>query len=370
MQPLKILHIFRAPVGGLFRHVADLAREQSARGHEVGLVADSTTGGEQAEKTLAALSETLKLGMTRTPMSRPAGLNDVPAVQRVAGALRATKADVVHGHGAKGGAYARLAHGNALRVYTPHGGSLHFSRANPFGFAYLTVESWLLRRTDLAMFESEFAQRAYEEKIGKPRGLSRVAYNGVREEEFDPVTPAPDAADILFVGELRTLKGIGTLLDAIALLKSQGNELRAVIVGDGPDRATFEAQSKARSLETLVRFPGAMPARKAFPLGRVLAVPSYAESLPYIVLEAAAAGLPVVATNVGGIPEIFGDERNALIAPRDAKAFAKALLDTLAGKAAARTDNLRNRVREKFTVTAMTDAILAAYAEALTRKSA
>lgn len=370
MQPLKILHVFRAPVGGLFRHVADLAREQSARGHSVGLIADSTTGGERAEQTLADLAGVLRLGITRSPMSRHAGLNDVTAVQQVAGAIREAKADVVHGHGAKGGAYARLAHGTALRVYTPHGGSLHFSRANLFGFAYLTVESWLLRRTDLAMFESEFAQRAYEEKIGKPHGLSRVAYNGVREEEFAPVTPSPGAVEILFVGELRTLKGVGTLLDALASLKAQGRELHAIIVGDGPDRAAFLEQSKARGLASLVTFPGAMPARTAFALGRVLAVPSYAESLPYIVLEASAAGLPVVATSVGGIPEIFGENSAALVAPHDAGVLANALLGALGGATAATTENLRKRIREKFTVTAMADGILAAYGEALAHKSA
>ena len=67
--PLNILHVLRAPVGGLFRHVVDLARGQAERGHRVGLIADSLSGGATAEATLADLSHTLALGLTR--VSKP-----------------------------------------------------------------------------------------------------------------------------------------------------------------------------------------------------------------------------------------------------------------------------------------------------------
>ena len=69
-----------------------------------------------------------------------------------------------------------------------------------------------------------------------------------------------------------------------------------------------------------------MPAREAFALGRALVVPSRAESFPYIVLEAAAAGLPLLATNVGGIPEIVSGTDTALLPPEDADALAQAML--------------------------------------------
>src|ERR1700724_486513 len=153
-RPLSILHVFRAPVGGLFRHVLDLVRGQTAAGHRVGIVADATTGGERAEAALTEIAPLLALGITRVAMSRHLGLSDVSAVRRVAQAIRASGADVVHGHGAKGGAYARLAGSRALRAYTPHGGSLHFDPRTPIGFVYLTLERALLRRTDLILFES------------------------------------------------------------------------------------------------------------------------------------------------------------------------------------------------------------------------
>src|SRR5262249_17312600 len=73
---LNILHVLRAPVGGLFRHVRDLARGQVARGHRVGLIADSSTGGVEAEAALAALARELAHGLTRVPMSRHIGVGD------------------------------------------------------------------------------------------------------------------------------------------------------------------------------------------------------------------------------------------------------------------------------------------------------
>ena len=370
MAPLRILHVLRAPVGGLFRYVYDLALEQTARGHAVGVIADRTTGGENAERALAALGSRLKLGVSRIPMSRHAGWSDVAAVRYVRTHARQLDVSVVHGHGAKGGAFARLGAGKALRAYTPHGGSLHFSRANPAGFAYLSVEAILLKKTDLALFESEYAKAVFEQKIGKPAGLATVVHNGVRPEEFEPVAAEPNAAAILFVGELRKLKGVDVLIEALALLKSRGQMPRAIIAGDGPDREAFVSLAKARSLDAHIAFPGAMPARSAFAKGRVLVVPSRAESLPYIVLEAIAAGLPVLATKVGGIPEIFGPDTNALLPPGNSSALADAIRAHLSASDGARTARLRTRVSELFTVSAMTDGVLGAYARALSRRSA
>jgi glycosyltransferase involved in cell wall biosynthesis len=368
LAPLRILHILRAPVGGLFRHVCDLGIEQTARGHAVGVIADKTTGGEKAEGAFAALAAKLKLGVARIPMSRHAGANDIAAVRYVATHAKQLNVSVVHGHGAKGGAFARMGAGNALRVYTPHGGSLHFSRANPIGFAYLSVESMLLQRTDLVLFESEYAKAVFEQKIGMPAGLASVVHNGVRPDEFEPVQTDADAADIVFVGELRKLKGVDVLIEAIALLKSRGKTLRAVIAGDGPDRNNFIALANARGLGAQIMFAGAMPARNAFARGRLLAVPSRAESLPYIVLEAAAAGMPMIATKVGGIPEIFGPDTTSLVPPGDTAALASAIEAARKDPLATQTSNLRDRVSELFTVSSMTDGVLGAYERALSRR--
>ena len=367
-RKLNILHVMRAPVGGLFRHVVDLAVGQAARGHRIGLIADAGTGGAAAEATLADMTSKLALGVTRVPMSRQIGSCDIAATRHVARRAFELKADVIHGHGAKGGAYARLARArDAIRAYTPHGGSLHYRWATPAGFLYLALERALMVRTDLFLFESAYGRDVFAAKIAMPRTLARVVHNGVTPAEFAAVATKPEAADLVFVGELRALKGVDVLVAAIAKLAREGRTVTVNIAGEGPDRAAFEAAVAAQGLQQSIRFLGAMPARAAFTLGRLLVVPSRAESLPYIVLEAAAAGVPLIATRVGGIPEIFGPDAGDLIAAADVAALAQAI-EALLRNPAARRDaatRLQARVRAMFSADAMTEGVLAAYRDAL-----
>ncbi len=366
-RPLSILHVLRAPVGGLFRHVADLAQAQADLGHRVGIIADATTGGARAEDVFARLSPRLALGLSRVPMSRRLGWTDAAAIAHVRRRAKEARADIVHGHGAKGGAYARLgAPGPAIKVYTPHGGSLHYRMTTPAGAFYLALERILTRRTDAFLFESAFGRDAFFAKIGRPRTIVRVIHNGVGRADFEEAHPSPKAADLLFIGELRMLKGVDVLIEAVGILVKKGVPRTLTIVGDGPDRARFEAQSKACGLDALIRFAGAHPAREALAMGRLLIVPSRAESLPYVVLEAGAAGVPTIATSVGGIPEIFGSA-TGLVPPSDPAALAEAIARAASKPAqrAADAARLRERIRAKFSVSAMARQVLDAYAEAL-----
>jgi glycosyltransferase involved in cell wall biosynthesis len=314
----------------------------------------------------------MTLGIVRIPMSRHLGWRDFTARRRVAALAESARADVVHGHGAKGGAYARLTHGHSpgqppVRVYTPHGGSLHYSRGSPLGLLYLTLEQILMPRTELFLFESAYGRDAFRARVGEPRGLVRVVHNGVTDAEFAPVIRSPDASDLVFVGELRALKGIDVLLQAIALLSAQGHRVTATVVGEGPDAQALRREAEALGLNEQVNFAGVLPAREAFARGRLLVVPSRAESLPYIALEAAAAGVPMVATSVGGIPEIFGADARELVSPGDAPALAQAIHRAMADATltSQMSAHLQTRVRAHFSVTAMTEQVLAAYDEAL-----
>ena len=369
MPPLNILHVLRAPVGGLFRHVLDLAREQAARGHRVGIIADSITGSASADETLRELAPSLALGLTRVPMRRQPDPRDALVTAHVMRRMTQTQADVVHGHGAKGGAYARLAfnHRSAVRAYTPHGGSLLFGHDTLAGRIYLTTEKLLMRRGDLFLFESEFSAETFGRKVGRPGALVRIVHNGVTPAEFEPVTLASDATDLLFMGELRMLKGIDVLIDAIALMRRDGRAVTATLVGDGAERQTFHAQVERLDLGSLIRFKPAMPARAAQALGRVMVVPSRMESLPYVVLETAAAGKPLIATRVGGIPEIFGPLADDLVPPDDAPALARAISRTLDRPdwTACAADTLRGRVAGSFSLQTMADGVLTGYREAL-----
>ena len=156
--------------------------------------------------------------------------------------------------------------------------------------------------------------RAIRPRSARPACATRVIPNGLAPEEFAQAEPAPGAADFLFVGELRRLKGVDVLLRALAQVRAR-RMVSAVIVGAGPDAAKYTREAAKLGLDGVVTFRGPMPAREAFRLGRTLVVPSRAESLPYIVLEAAAAGLPLLASDVGGIPEIVAGTDTDLLPP-------------------------------------------------------
>lgn len=367
---MKILHVFRAPVGGLFRHVVDLARGQIARGHEVGLVCDSSLGGEAADTKLAALAPELALGLTRIGIPRQPGPGDLLALWRVSRIIARTGAEVVHGHGAKGGAFSRLAWSrrSIVRAYTPHGGSLHDGVGLRF---HLMVERALVPRGNLYLFESAYSHDVFLHKLAEPAGNARVVHNGVDEGEFAPIEPVAGATDIVFLGELRLLKGVDVLVAAIASLRQTGRDVTATIVGNGPDQDLFRAQA-ARLAGGAIIFRDAMPCRAALALGKMVVVPSLAESLPYVVLEAAAAGKPVIASRVGGIPEIFGDLANRLVPPGDAGALARAIAEALdnPARAVAEAAMLRERVASDFSVTSMVDGVLDACRDSLEKISA
>jgi len=372
--PFRILHCFRTPVGGLFRHVCDLATEQSALGHEVGIICDSESGGARAEDKLAQMAILCRLGIHRTPMTRQIGFRDWSALGAVDRIAKQCNADILHGHGAKGGAYARLAGfggaKKARRFYTPHGGSLHYSRWSPQGFVFLNLERILLARTDGLIFESAFAESSFADKIGTADCPRRIIHNGLAPAEFDPVYPAGGAADLLFIGELRELKGVATLLSALASLRERGIEPKTLIIGAGPDEQTFKALADELDLQDRVTFHAPMPAREAFARGRILLVPSHKESFPYIVLEAAAAGIPMIVTRVGGIPEIFGPLGNALIEPANDQALASAIAEALEhpDRTGENASILRHRVHETFLLNTMAREVLEFYAGHGTRE--
>ena len=367
-RPLRILHAVRAPVGGIFRHILDLANGQVDRGHHVGIIADSLTGGERAEKALAEIAPRLELGVHRLAVRREPYPTDVLVWARLMHLIRQMKPDVLHGHGAKAGAFSRLkpSSRDAIRVYTPHGGSLHYPLNTPKGAIYSRVERALMNSTDLFLFESAFARNTYQRTIGTPTGLVRRVFNGVTADEFDPIVTADDATDIVYVGEFRLIKGADLLIDAVARLHADGKPITLTLAGDGEEIETLKARINRLGLTEAVRFIGHVKARYGFSKGRLLVVPSRGDSMPYVVIEAAAAGVPIVAANVGGIPEIFGPHTPALFAPNNVSAMADAIATALEERAATLVlaKSLRERIFMHFSQKAMVEGVLAGYRDA------
>lgn len=371
--PMRIVHCVRSPIGGIFRHIRDLAICQSEAGHDVGLVCDSNTGSAFDNQLLEELKPKLSLGLARFPMQRQLTVQDLTATVSLYRHIRDLEPDILHGHGAKGGAYARLI-GTVLRlrgqktarVYCPHGGSLHYDPNRFEGRVYHMLERLLGRMTDGLIFVSDYEAAAYESKVGHPTARSRIVYNGLTTEEFQPVPVNNEAADFLYIGMLRDLKGPDLFIEALYNIRLKtGSAPKAHIVGEGPDEDRYRNMVKKLGLEGAVTFHGALPAREAFKLARTVVVPSRAEAMPYIILETVAAERPLIATRVGGIPEIFGRYANRLVAPGHIGKLTVAMEEALADPAemAKQAKNLRSCLAETFSVDLMNDRITTLYQE-------
>lgn len=367
-RPLRILHAVRAPVGGIFRHILDLAAGQAERGHDVGILADSLTGGERADTALKELGPQLKLGVYRLAIRREPHPLDTLTSLHFLRLAKSLKLDVLHGHGAKAGAFVRLKGKSktAIRVYTPHGGSLHYPPDTLKGGVYARIERALMNRTDLFLFESAFARDTYERVVGKPVGLVRCVFNGVAASEFDPVTTAEDATDLVYVGEFREIKGADLLVQAVARLRADGKPVTLTLAGDGEETESLKSLIKSLNLGDAVRFIGHVKARYGFSKGKLLVVPSRGDSMPYVVIEAAAAGIPLIAASVGGIPEILGPHTGGLFVANSVGAMADAIEAALADMDASRERALalRERIFIHFSQKAMVEGVLNGYRDA------
>lgn len=373
-RPLHIIHCFRSPIGGIFRHVRDLVEEHAGAGHKVGIICDSSTGGAHEEALFDAIRPHLALGLLRFPIRRAIMPSDLLALVKSYKHIKSLQPDILHGHGAKGGVVARLA-GSVLRVngysvarfYSPHGGSLHFDRARASGQIVLRAERFLERFCDQLVFVCNYEKRTYEQKVGKPCIDGRVIYNGIRDREFAAVPTRTGGADFLYIGMMRDLKGPDIFIDAFEIAERQlGRRLSAAMVGDGPDKERYRQILHTRGLTDRITMYDAMPAAQAFTLADMVVVPSRAEAMPYIVLEALAAEKPLLASRVGGIPEVLGEQSGALVEPGDAAALGQLMATARSDAAwASRTMPAPSTFQARFSASHMADAMFSIYLERL-----
>jgi len=365
-KSLNILQVLRAPVGGLFRHVCDLSKELSAKGHKVGLVVDATSYDAETAKKLKSIEEFVQLGIHPIAIPRLFGVSDLSAPFKVRSLIQELRIDVVHGHGAKGGFHARLAAfglDGVKKIYTPHGGALHFSPKSGAGRVFHFLERRLFSLSDNIIFESQYASDTYSTQIGDAGNKGSVIHNGLPASEFTDI-PSNNEFDFVFVGELRDLKGVEFLLRAFEQLeKPDGQKPNLLIIGDGPHRNQFEELAAELNIVDRVDFVGAQPAKNGFARSDAVIVPSLKESLPYIIMEAVAAGKSVIATDVGGIGEIFGKQKSKLIPASSTEALAKTMQNYLKTPAAQNThkNRLYEHVKSTFSVQKMGEKICSLY---------
>ena len=226
-QPLRILHAVRAPVGGIFRHILDLANGQADRGHHVGIIADSLTGGERAEAALAEIAPRLKLGVHRLPIRR----EPLPDRRCWSGSqFTRLIAQAEAGRAARPRRQGRRLHArceprsqDTIRVYTPHGGSLHYPPDTLKGALYSRART----RADEPHRPVPVRKRVRARHLSAHHRHAARAWCAACSTASPPAnsirsSPADDATDVAYVGEFRHIKGADLLIDAVARLRADG----------------------------------------------------------------------------------------------------------------------------------------------------
>jgi len=232
--------------------------------------------------------------------------------------------DVVHAHNHTSLHYATLSKlvTRAPVVVTVHG-EMHGRRASWLEW-YLTSSVAIVSHAALRSLDAPWAA-----------GKLNVIHNGIapcpdgpNRDEARRTLGLPQTFIVVIVARLSGLKGHGTLLQSLRILRDAGVDLLVLVAGDGPLRGELEQQATALSLdERTVRFLGARPdVDDLLCASDFFVLPSDSEGLPLSVLEAMAHGVPIVASDVGGIPEIIDhDIHGLLVPPGDPNALAAAI---------------------------------------------
>ena len=201
------------------------------------------------------------------------------------------------------------------------------------------------------------------------RARFQVVPNVVDTALFSPQSrdPGPQSRtgqkQLLLVATLTPIKGVPYLLKALALLRNHRDDFRLDIVGDGPNRVEYEQLAGRLNLAEIVRFRGLKrkpEVAECMKQADFFVLPSLWENLPTVLIEALASGLPVVASRVGGIPEIVDETRGILVPPGDAEALAQVLDEMLDHYRDYRSAELARDAQERFgyeTVGRMLDGI-------------
>ncbi len=345
--------------GGVGRHVADLAEGVLRAGWTIGLACPE---GSELWRALAE-HDHVELHALR-------GADGPPGSETLDLALfakLARGADVIHAHSSKAGFLTRLAAALTGRrgrtVFSPHAWSFWYgSRA--IGRLYLALEraaaAWCRLIVTVSEAERDAGLRAH---VGDPESY-QVILNGIELERY-AAPPAPIPGRVLFVGRLAAQKRPDIALRAFAQVARRHPEARLDLVGEGPLRQEVEALIASLDLGGVVRLLGRrtdLPALLAN--AHCLVLTSDYEGCPLSVLEAMAAGVPVVTTKVGGVPELVADGRTGLLVPRrrpDELATALSRLLDDAAWAAALGVAGRSVARERFSRERMVAQTIAVY---------
>lgn len=334
-------------MGGAEALAVAFARASRARDIELTVCARTSIGGNPLEEEVRAAGvEVVSLGARN--------LRDREAFRRLVALVRERRFELIHAHLTYAAIWGALI---ARKFRVPLVATLHVPPAG--GIRERIMVSLLNRYAARVVMVSHALRQTWS---GKLRSLT-VIHNGIPIAPIRPIRPIGPIAPITTVAVLREGKGLDTLIEAAR----QVPNARFVIVGDGPLRERLEQQ--ARGLP--ITFLGFRRDVASVLEDSVLFVhPTLADAFPTVLLEAMAAGLPVIASDVGGVPEIVDAPRTGLLVPPgDAHALADAMKKALGDDAwrEAAGEAGRERVEREFSVDRWIDRLEHLYAEVLGR---
>jgi len=386
-QRVKVLRVIaRLNMGGPALHVAYLAAGLRDRGYDTTLVAGTLARGEDS---MSFVAEDLGVRVERiADLSREISpLRDLRSVFALARVIRRERPQILHTHTAKAGAVGRVAAllaGDArppIVVHTFHGHVLrgYFDALRTYGFRLL--ERWLATKTTKLIAVSPQVRDDLVALGVAPAEKFVVIRLGIELEERVSASPAartearrllgvPDDAFVVgWIGRMTGVKNTDDVLAATKLLRDRGVDGWLLMVGDGPDRERIERRAHELGIVKRCLFLGyqedVAPWYQAFD---AMILPSVNEGTPVSAIESLAAGRPVVATRVGGVPDVVEEgEDGFLVEPGDAAALADRLAK-LAGDPELRErmgDYGRARVPQRYAVDRLVDDVDRLYRELL-----
>lgn len=298
----------------------------------------------------------------------------VPAVFRIANYLRRESFDIVHTHSTEAGIVGRAAAnlaGVPRVVHTVHGVPFSEDRSDLLNAFVLACERSTARITDTIVTNADAIAEEYLDRgIGVESQYTTV-YSGIDVTQFASADPAPDLPGsspvVTMVCRLVEGKGLSDLLDAVEELAGE-LDFTVCVVGKGPKRDQFEAAVRERGLgETVFTLGYRTDVDRILAASDLFVLPSYREGTPRVIAEAMASSLPVVATDIAGIPEQITDGENGyLVEPGDTEALAERMRRLLTDPSRRTEFGAAGRDRvEAFTIEAMTAGVDAVYTELL-----
>jgi len=321
---IKILQITGAMEGGIRRHLVSILKGLDNNEFSTGFVFSDAHQDARFLEELPFLADHCNGIFFPLHIRKKPSLNDFTNILAIIRKIRNRGFDIIHGHGAKGGLYARIVAKavGAKSIYTPHGGSLHPVYRELMHKIYILTEKILYPLSDKLIFESQFSLNQYISLTSKSSAKKMIVnFNGVPSDVPGIETSTKkggEGFDIGLFGLLRHLKGQDVMLDALSLLIHSFRSVKVHFFGNGPEKDFLVAKAKSLGLASAVYFHGDVSnAENYMKQCDLIVQPSRHEAFGYSVLEAMSLGKAVVASKVGGLIEIIVDGETGTLVPPD-----------------------------------------------------